>query len=85
VFSQLSEEDKRDIHILATSRFDATNIAIWIDEPQLDYELGPEGSTYQAEWAPEEANWIVATGGIVVTGEIIETLSGDGFVAYRIR
>jgi hypothetical protein len=85
VFTELTDEDKRSIHILANSRFDATNIAIWIDKPQLDYELGSEGSTYQADWAPEEARWIVATGGISVSGNILETYSGDGFVLYRIR
>jgi hypothetical protein len=85
IYANLSEEEKRNVHILAASRFDATNIAIWIDQPQLNYELGPEGSTYQAEWAPETASWVVATGGIVVTGKILETVSGDGFVAYRVR
>ena len=85
VYANLSKDEKRSTHILANSRFDATNVAIWIDEPQLDYELGSPGSVYEAEWAPKTTQWIVATGEISVGGRILETQEGDGFTLYRIR
>jgi phosphoglycerol transferase len=85
VYANLSDEEKKNLHILAISRFDATNIAIWVDEPQLDYELGNEGSIYEAAWAPEEATWVVSTGDIEVQGELLEKFEGDGFSLYKIR
>jgi hypothetical protein len=85
IYANLSEEEKSNIHILANTRFDATNVAIWIDKPQLDYELGNEGSVYPSSLAPAEASWIVALGGITVGGTVIETFSGDGFNLYKVK
>lgn len=85
VYANLTEEEKQNIHILANTRFDATNIAIWVDAPQLDYELGTEGSVYESDWAPKEADWIVSTGGIQVQGEFLEKYEGEGFTLYKIR
>jgi len=85
IYANLTEEEKKNIHILAKSRFDATNIAIWVDEPQLDYELGNEGSVYESKWAPQDASWIVSTGGIEVQGEILDKYEGDDFTLYKIR
>jgi hypothetical protein len=85
IHSNLQYEEKKSIHILANSRFDATNIAIWIDQPRLEYELGVSGDTYESDWAPEDVRWIVAVGGINVTGDVLETVSGDGFTLYRIK
>jgi uncharacterized membrane protein len=85
VYSNLSEEDKSSIHILANTRFDATNVAIWIDKPQLDYELGTAGAIYEASWAPKESRWIVATGDISVVGDTLETYKGEGFTLHRVR
>jgi hypothetical protein len=85
IYANLSEEEKSNIHILANTRFDATNVAIWIDKPQLDYELGNEGSVYPSSLAPAEASWIVALGGITVDGTVIETFRGDGFNLYKVK
>ena len=85
IYANLSEEEKQNIHILANTRFDATNVAIWVDEPQLDYELGSPGDTYQIDWAPKEASWIVALGEIGVSGETLDVRQGDGFTLYKIR
>jgi len=85
VYTNLTESEKQNLHILANTRFDATNIAIWVDEPQLEYELASPGSVYDKEWAPIEASWIVSIGEIEVAGVIKEKLTGDGFVLYRIR
>jgi phosphoglycerol transferase len=85
VYANLPEEEKQNIHILANTRFDATNVAIWIDEPQLDYELGNPGNIYHSNWAPVNSKWIIATGGIDVQGTILETYKGEGFSAYKIR
>jgi hypothetical protein len=85
VYENLTEDEKRTVHILAGSRFDATNVAIWVDEPQLNYELGNPSAVYSAELAPKEASWIVAVGEITVEGNIVETISGEGFRLYKLR
>jgi hypothetical protein len=85
VYAKFSEEEKQKIHILANSRFDATNVAIWVDEPGLDYELGRPGDTYDAEWAPLDIDWIVALGNISVSGKVIQRINGDGFTLIQIR
>jgi hypothetical protein len=85
IYANLSEEEKQNIHILANTRFDATNVAIWVDESQLDYELGNPGAVYQIEWSPKDASWIVALGEIKVSGETLDVRQGDGFVLYKIR
>jgi uncharacterized membrane protein len=85
VYSNLSEKEKSNIHILADSRFDATNVAIWVDQPQLNYELGTNGSTYHTDWAPETSNWIVSVIDVEVQGQVLEKIEGDGFTIYKIR
>jgi hypothetical protein len=85
VQANLSEQEKGNIHILATSRFDATNVAIWVDEPQLDYELGQSGSVYNTDWAPANTSWIVALDGITVEGATISSFSGEGFKLFKLR
>jgi phosphoglycerol transferase len=85
VNQNLSDEERQNIHILAVSRFDATNAAMWIDKPQLDYELGSEGSSYNSDWAPKETTWVLALSGIMVEGQISDVIEGDGFRLYRIR
>jgi phosphoglycerol transferase len=85
VYANLTEGEKQSIHILANTRFDATNAAIWIDEPKLEYELGSPGNVYETQWAPADAKWIVAIGDISVVGEILERHDEQEFTLYRIR
>jgi phosphoglycerol transferase len=85
VYANLTEGEKQSIHILANTRFDATNAAIWIDEPKLEYELGSPGNVYETQWAPADAKWIVAIGDISVAGEILERHDEQEFTLYRIR
>jgi hypothetical protein len=85
IYSNLSEEEKSHVHILANTRFDATNIAIWIDEPGLDYDLGSPGSIFPIELAPEDAKWIVAIGELRVEGDSADLIQEQGFRLYRIR
>jgi hypothetical protein len=85
IFSNLDDEEKQTIHILAPTRFDATNIAIWIDKPQLDYELLPEGSSINAQMVSTEATWVVTVGDISISGPKLEEFAGEGFRLYRLR
>jgi hypothetical protein len=85
IYANLSEPAKKSIHILANTRFDATNVAIWVDEPQLEYELGPTGSVYKSDWAPAGSEWLVTVGEISVEGRILKKVSGEGFTLYKLR
>jgi hypothetical protein len=85
IFANLSDVDKENLHILSTSRFDATNVAIWVDKPQLDYELGNAGSLYYADQAPIGTKWIVALDEIRVSGDTSRTIAGEGYILYKLK
>jgi hypothetical protein len=85
VAETLTEVEKQQIHIIASSRFDATNAALWIDKPGLDYDLAEPGATIDSDWMPTESTWILALDDITVQGSIIETRAGQGFTLYKIR
>lgn len=70
--------------ILATSRFDATNVAIWADSASIDYELFGTGTQFDATFAPEGTSFIVTVGDIDVVGEVGTSLPGDGYSIYSL-
>jgi hypothetical protein len=70
--------------ILATSRFDATNVAIWADSSTVDYEIYGPGSQYEASMAAADTSFIVTSGDLGVVGEFSSIIPGDGFTIYLI-
>ena len=77
--------DLNHVLILASSRFDATNAAIWVDRPQTTYELYNPGGIYESDRAPEGTRYIVTIGDLAVVGEntaLVE--SGERFIIYKI-
>ena len=68
--------------ILATSRFDATNIAIWADSASMDYELLAPGSQISSDLIPKGTKLIVTTGDLGLQDSTIEKFVGDGFTIY---
>lgn len=65
--------------ILATSRFDATNVAIWADSAKVTYEIYGPGSQYDASLAGLGTSFIATTGEVSVVGEFLTTFEGEGF------
>jgi len=71
--------------IIATSRFEATNVAIWADSPTVKYDLFVPGGVLDESLTPEGTQFILATGKISYAGEAIETITGDGYILYKLK
>ena len=81
----LTQEDIDDTWIVATSRFEATNVAIWADSPVVKYDLFAPGGVLDTSLIPKGSKYVLATGGLSVIGQFEETVTGDGFVLYKLR
>jgi len=79
-----TDAERESTLVLATSRFEATNAAIWVDEANLSYELFGAGSVYDASLAPAGTSWIIAVGDISATGNIAEVIEGEGYKLYKL-
>lgn len=72
--------------ILASSRFDATNIAFWADSPRITYELYNPGGTYSSERLPSGTSFVISTGGLTVVGSDLELVyKGETFQIYSVK
>ncbi len=71
--------------IAATSRFEATNVAIWADSAKIKYDLYGPGSSIDASLAPEGTQYVLVTGDITYTGPVLETIPGEGYTLHRIK
>jgi hypothetical protein len=71
--------------IIATSRFEATNVAIWADSPAVKYDLFAPGGVLDESLTPEGTQYILATGNLSYAGEAIETITGDGYILYKLK
>jgi hypothetical protein len=80
----LSQEDIDSTWILATSRFDATNIAIWADSAVMDYELAVSGSQIPLESVPAGVKYVVATSELGLVGSTSDQYVGEGFTVYTL-
>lgn len=68
--------------ILANSRFDATNVAIWADSARIKYEMYLPGTQFNSDQANSETSFIAVTGDISVTGEFLSSIEGEGYKIY---
>jgi len=80
----LSQEEIDSTWILATSRFDATNIAIWADSAVMDYELAVSGSQIPLESVPAGVKYVVATSELGLVGSTSDQYVGEGFTVYTL-
>jgi len=78
-------EDIDATWILATSRFDATNIAIWADSSILAYELVAPGSQVPLEFVPDGKRFVVTTGDLGLQDGDFEKFVGEGFTVYSLK
>ena len=77
-------EELSNTWVIGTSRFDATNVAIWADNADLKYELFGPGSQIIASMAPVGTQKIVVTGDLqVIEGALLE-FSGEGYAIYNV-
>tara|TARA_B110000305_G_scaffold169896_1_gene187773 strand:- start:3640 stop:5349 length:1710 start_codon:yes stop_codon:yes gene_type:complete len=71
--------------IIATSRFEATNVAIWADSATVKWDLFAPGGVLDESLVPEGSQYILATGDLSYAGEATETITGDGYILYKLK
>ncbi len=83
--ANLTQEQIDSTWIAATSRFEATNVAIWADSAKIKYDLFGAGSVLDATLVPEGAQFVLVTGDITYTGPVLESIPGEGYTLHRIK
>jgi hypothetical protein len=81
----LTDEEIAKTLIIATSRFDATNIAIWADGVNMSYELFVPAAEVPIDLIPQDKNWVIANGDIKLLGEVVSEYKGAGFTLYKVK
>ena len=82
---EFSQEMLEATWIAATSRFEATNVAIWADLPNISYDLFGAGSALDESAVPSGKSYVLITGELSYVGSFLESIPGDGFTIYRIK
>ncbi|MFM1786891.1 MAG: hypothetical protein RL228_841, partial [Actinomycetota bacterium] len=81
----LTSEDIDQTWIVAASRFEATNVAIWADSAKVKYDLfGPE-SVITDEIVPTDRRYLLVTGGVTAQVSFTEKFEGSGFTLYKLK
>lgn len=83
--ANLTPEQVDSTWIVATSRFEATNVAIWADSASIKFDLYGAGSALDVTLVPEGTSYVLVTGDLSYTGPILETIPGEGFTLHRIK
>ncbi len=83
--ANLTQEQIDSTWIAATSRFEATNVAIWADSAKIKYDLFGAGSALDASLVPEGSKFVLVTGDVTYTGPVLESIPGDGYTLHRIK
>lgn len=84
VSASFAADDLGSFWILGPRRFEATNIAFWIDSPDVVYDLYLPNSQVDPELAPPGARFAVSTQGIELTGAQSIFHQGPGFIVYEL-
>jgi len=79
-----TSEELASTWVIGTSRFEATNVAIWADSAELRYELFVAGSQLDASMAPEGTQKIVVAGDLQVIEGVSIVLEGEGYAIYSV-
>ena len=82
--ANLSSEELENTLVISTSRFDATNVAIWADVANMPYELFGAGSTFDVSLAPEGTQWVAVTGDLTAVGDFADVIEGEGYKLYKL-
>lgn len=83
--ANLSPEDVDATWVVATSRFEATNVAIWADSAVIKYDLYGAGSALDATLVPEGSKYVLVTGDLTYAGPVLESIPGEGYTLHRIK
>jgi phosphoglycerol transferase len=82
--ANLTPEQVDSTWIAATSRFEATNVAIWADSAAIKYDLFGAASVLDASLVPEGTAYVLVTGDLTYSGAVLETIAGEGYTLHKI-
>ncbi len=82
--ANLTPEQVDSTWIVATSRFEATNVAIWADSAKIKYDLFGAASVLDASLVPEGTTYILVNGDLTYSGAVLETIPGEGYTLHKI-
>jgi phosphoglycerol transferase len=83
--ANLTPEQVDSTWIVATSRFEATNVAIWADSAKIKYDLFGAASVLDASLVPEGTTYVLVTGELTYSDAVLETIPGEGYMLHRIK
>jgi phosphoglycerol transferase len=83
--ANLTPEEVNATWVAATSRFEATNVAIWADSATIKFDLFGAGSVLDATLVPEGSSYVLITGDLTYSGAVLETIPGEGYTLHRIK
>lgn len=83
--ANLTPEQVDATWVVATSRFEATNVAIWADSATMRFDLYGAGSALDATLVPEGSQFVLVTGDLTYTGPVLESIPGEGYTLHRIK
>lgn len=81
--ANLTREEVDATWVAATSRFEATNVAIWADSAKIKFDLYGGGSTLDSTLVPAGTQYILITGDLSLAGEYQQVFAGEGFTLYK--
>ena len=84
ISSTFSANELANTWVVAASRFEATNVAIWADNAELDFQILFPGSQIATEDLPEGTQRVVLLGDFELVGNFYQLGSGEGFSVYRV-
>ena len=81
IASEYVRDDEARVQVFGPSRFEVTNAAFWIDNPQTTYEILSPGSLIESSQVDEESTLIVLLGDISLQNEsgFDQLMIGDDF------
>ena len=82
--ANLTPEQVDSTWIVATSRFEATNVAIWADSAKIKYDLFGAASVLDASLVPEGTKYVLVNGDLTYAGAVLETIPGEGYTLHKI-
>jgi hypothetical protein len=80
----LTEGQLSSTWIIANSRFDATNVAIWADSPHITYELFAPGSVVSNDLVPDGKKYIVAVSEVSMDQSVRVVETNEYFTLYEV-
>lgn len=82
---ELNADQLSRVWVVSTNRFEATNVAIWADNRDLEFDLFYPGSLIDDSLIPTGTEFVVLMDGLALEGERTVIFSGDGYQVLSLK